>query len=206
MDQVSRPLLIVLAATIALVVLWLVALRPKPVAVDNTPLAPTKVIPRAKDAAAAANAATAKGDAAANGDTDAAPALAAVADPARPAAKISPSRSSATTAGALSGDAAVLREIRADKVLVMLFWNPQAADDRATRGVVRELDRHKGKVAVHVIPIRRVGRYRSVTQDVKVVTSPTTIIMDRKQRTRVITGLTERAELSQAVGDALAGR
>src|SRR4051812_42007306 len=64
MDQVSRPLLIALAATVALLAIWLLALRPKPVSVDATPLAPTQAIPQAKQAAASADAATARAQAA----------------------------------------------------------------------------------------------------------------------------------------------
>ena len=52
MDHVSRPLLIVLAATVALMAVWVVALRPKPPAVESTPLAPTKAISQASQASA----------------------------------------------------------------------------------------------------------------------------------------------------------
>jgi len=55
-------------------------------------------------------------------------------------------------------------------------------------------------------PIGRVGQYDSITRGVRIVQAPTTIVIDRNRRTRVITGLTERQELEQAVGDALAGR
>jgi aspartyl-tRNA synthetase len=57
MDQVSRPVLIALGAVLTLAALWLVVLRPKPVPVNDTPLAPTTAIPKAKAAAATAAAA-----------------------------------------------------------------------------------------------------------------------------------------------------
>jgi hypothetical protein len=211
MDQVSRPLLIALAATIALVAIWLVALKPKPPAVESTPLAPTKAIPQAKQAAATADAANAKLQTAANAadGTAAAPdAAKAGVDSTKQARPVTSSKSS-LVAGAKAArrrDGTVLRDIRAKKVIVVLFWNPAGADDIATRGVIRGLDRRNGKVAVHVVPIGRVGEYDSVTRGVHVVQSPTTIVIDRKRRTRVITGLTERQELQQAIGDALAGR
>jgi hypothetical protein len=229
MDQVSRPLLIAFAATVALLVIWLVALRPKPVSVDATPLAPTQAVPQAKQAAAssdAANAQTQAATGAAGQATTAAPAAsAATTAPAASAATTAPAATAATTpapapaaapattatddAPAASDgrrDAPILREIRDGKVVVVLFWNATAADDIATRGAIRDLDLHGGKVAVHVVPISRVGEYPAITQGVTIAGSPTTLVIDRKRRTRVIAGLSEPQELAQAVGDALAGR
>ncbi|HUR84740.1 MAG TPA: hypothetical protein VMY78_05300 [Solirubrobacteraceae bacterium] len=204
MDQVSRPVLIALGATVVLLVVWLAALRPKPVSVSNTPLAPTKVIPKAKAAAAAADAATAKTQATV-GETPVAAATPAA--PAATAATPATAAPAAKPAAALPRlDGPVLRDIRAGKVVVMLFWNAKGADDIATRGVIRDLDRHDGKVAVHIVPISRVGRYPAITEGAKITQSPTTLVIDRKRRTRVIAGLSEERELSQAVGDALAGR
>ena len=40
----------------------------------------------------------------------------------------------------------------------------------------------------------------------KIAQYPTTLVIGRKGTTRVIVGLTEPREISQAVGDALAGR
>jgi hypothetical protein len=203
---------------VAFVAVWFVALRPKPVPVNDTPLAPIKQIPKAKAAAAASDAANAKLQAAA-GRVDAAKAQApaaaatpAAATPAvtssKPAVPVTASKPSAASAAKVdaSRNAAVLRDFRAKKVVVMLFWNAKGADDIATRGVIRGLNRHHGKVAVHIVPITRVGQYDAVTRGVHVVESPTVVIIDRKRHTRVITGLTEPQELDQAVGDALAGR
>jgi len=211
MDQVSRPLLIVLAATVALAAIWLVALKPKPLAVKSTPLASTKAIPKAEQAAAAADAANAKLRAQANASDRAAAAPDAAkagVDPTTQGRAVTSSKPSRVAGAKAAGrrDATVLRDIRAKKVVVMLFWNANSADDIATRGVIRDLDRRNGKVAVHVAPIGRVGEYDSLTRGVQVVQSPTTIVIDRKRHTRVITGLTESQELKQAVGDALAGR
>jgi hypothetical protein len=226
MDQVSRPMRIALAATLALVAIWFVALRPKPVPVAATPLAPTQAIQPAQQAASAASAATAQAQAAgtataaqtpagatpATGATTAATG-ATTAAPAASATTSTPAASAATSAAtsapsATDGrrDGAILRDIRAGKVVVVLFWNAQAADDIATRGAIRDLDLHGGKVTVHVVPISRVGEYPSITQGVTIAESPTTLVIDRKRHTRVIAGLSEPQELAQAVGDALAGR
>jgi len=81
-----------------------------------------------------------------------------------------------------------------------------AAGHKRQAAVVRGLSRHGGKVAFHVVPISRVGEYESITRGVTVNQSPTTLVIDRKRRSRAIVGLSERGELTQAVGDALAGR
>ncbi|MEA2154534.1 MAG: hypothetical protein QOE11_674 [Solirubrobacteraceae bacterium] len=208
MDQVSRPLLIALGGMVALLAVWLVALRPKPVSVGSTPLAPVQAIPKARAAAAASDAANAKVQAATGGAAAAtAPAPAAAAPAANPASAPQPAAAARPAAGSPAAarplDRGVLRDIHAGKVVVVLFWAAQGADDIATHGAVRALARHHGKVAIHVVPIARVGRYPSITKGVTIAQSPTTLIIDRKRHARVITGLSEPRELSQAVDDAL---
>ncbi|HEV7808643.1 MAG TPA: hypothetical protein VGO80_22755 [Solirubrobacteraceae bacterium] len=212
MPAISRPLLILMAATFALMALWLVALRPKPVAVEDTPLAATREIAKAKAATAIADAANAKIRAAAGegGAGAAAPSTNAAATPSTPPASgqsktaAKPERASRATAA--GRDAAVVRDVKRGKVVVLLFWNPAGADDLAVRGALRDLDLHGGKVVVRVVPITRVAQYASITSGVKIAQSPTTVVIGRRRQTRVIVGLTEPREISQAVGDALAGR
>jgi hypothetical protein len=208
MAQVSRPMLIALAATVALAAVWLVALRPKTADVAATPAAPVTAIGQAKDAAGIsdatndklANATDAAGSAAIPGATTT-PATPATTAAAKPATK------SAVAAEAAAGgraEAAVMRDIRRGRVVVLLFWNAKGSDDRATRDAVRGLRRHGGKVTVHVEPISRVARFESITRGVTVNQSPVTLVIDRKRRTRAIVGLSERGEITQAVDDALA--
>jgi hypothetical protein len=211
MDQVSRPLLIVLASTIVLAALWLVALRPKAPDVADTPAAPVTAIAKAKDASAASDAANAKVQAGIDRSEGATPAQGAAA-PAQSAA--ASGQTAATPAGSAAAtpatngkrDAAIVREVGAGKVVVMLFWNAKGADDIATRGALRGVSSHGGRVAVHVVPIADVGRYPAITQGVTIAQTPTTLVIGRKRKTRVIAGLSEPHELTQAVGDALAGR
>jgi hypothetical protein len=217
MDQVSRPMLIALAATIALAAIWLVALRPKPADVAGTPAAPVTAIAPARDASAASDAANAKvqdatGGAQATTPAATKPAAAAPAPaPGTPAKAAAPAKPAAPTIkpaikAATEREAPVVRDIRRGKVVVMLFWSATGADDIATRGVVRDLSRHHGKVAVYVVPLSRVGQYESITKGVTISQSPTTLVIDRDRRVRSIVGLTELGELTQAVDDALLGR
>jgi len=210
MANVSRPMLIALAATVALLAVWLVALRPKPVAVEKTPLGPTKAIPAAKKASAASDAANAKLQAAAKAG-DASPAApAAAAKPATANAVAQSAAKAGSPAEVRSGETkrerVVLREIRQGKLVVMLFWSAAGADDVATRGAIRSVNRRNGKVKVHVIPIGRVGDYGTVTRGITIAQSPTTLIIGRNGRARTIVGLTEPEELRQAVADAVAKR
>jgi hypothetical protein len=204
MDSVSRPLLIALGGVLVLLAIWLVALRPKPVALNDTPLAATQEIPKAKAAVTASAEANAKLQAA-TGEPAAQTAPAANgAAPANGTAAAPADKPATRAAGRLDGS--IVREMRQGKIVVVLFWNAKGADDIATRGVLRDLDRHAGKVTVHVVPVSRVARYPAITQGVTIAQSPTTLVIGHKRNTRVITGLSEPRELTQAVGDALAGR
>lgn len=207
-------MLVALAATIALAAIWLVALRPKPADVADTPAAPVTAIAPARDASAASDAANAKVQEATAGDQATTPAAGVTSTPATAAA---PAKAAAPAAAAVPAikpaikaatkrEVPVLRDIRRGKVVVMLFWSATGADDIATRGVVRDLSRHHGKVAVYVIPLSRVGQYESITKGVTISQSPTTLVIDRRRRVRSIVGLTETGELTQAVDDALLSR
>jgi type II secretory pathway component HofQ len=210
MPPISRPLLILMASTVALLALWVVALRPKPVPVQDTPLAATREISKAQQAVAKSAAANAKLQAASGGSAAgaAAPAQAA-AKPAAAAPKSVASAAKPAAATRTAGqrrDAAVVRDLKRGKIVVLLFWNPAAADDVAARGALRELDLHGGKVVVRVVPISRVAQYASVTSGVKITQSPTTLVIGREGHARASVGLTDPHEISQTVGDARAGR
>lgn len=208
-------MLIALAATVVLAALWLVALRPKDdAASDSAPIPPQiEAIDKAKDAAANTDAATAATQAASAAAGESAPAAQpatanpATANPNAPApltaAKADEERATATSANA---ERRVLSAMGANKVVVLLFQNSKGADDRAVRRIVRGLDRHNGRVVVDVAPVSRVGAYESVTRGITVTQSPTTVIIDRDRRARLIVGLSDKREMSQAVGDALSGR
>jgi hypothetical protein len=60
MEEFKRPLLIVAAATLILIALFVSMPRPHPVAVKNTPLAPISQIEKARQAAAISDAANAR--------------------------------------------------------------------------------------------------------------------------------------------------
>ena len=199
---------IVLAGAVLFLVVWMVALRPggeeevpAPAAAPNVQTgapavsAPGKTVEQAQAAAdaAAANAAASAGEA-----NPAVPELASGSGKAPQPATV---KTEAPKVDKSSGlPLSVLRAIADKKVLVMLFWNPKAADDRAVR---RELRHVKGKgIFKHVANVKSVSRYASITRGVNLAQSPTVVVVDRKLRATPMTGFVDTSEIRQAVADA----
>jgi hypothetical protein len=91
--------------------------------------------------------------------------------------------------------------VDAGKVVVVLFWNKNASDDRATRRGLRSIDLHGGKVVASAVPIGDVGRYEAITRGVQVLESPTLLVIGAGGKARAITGYTQAKEIDQAVSD-----
>jgi hypothetical protein len=205
MSQISPPIRIVLACAIGLVAAWMLFLRPQaepavppaattPAAAAGGEAATTaagSVVEQANAAKAAteAQAATAAGEsAAAPATTGGTPAT-----PAKPAAK-----------GKAAGlPTAVASAIADHKVVVLLFWSPRAADDRAVRKELAGVDRHGRKVVVHAAPMKRFARYQGITRGAAVEQSPTVVVVDRDRKVETLVGFVDRVSIDQAVTDAL---
>jgi cytoskeletal protein RodZ len=213
-------MLIALAATVVLAVVWMGVLRPR--AVESTTAevtAPAKVATQAAAAAAATDATNAATEAAADAVADpsassssSASTPAAQAAPTAttptPAAKAAPKQEKASKADAAKPaakdpQAAILADLDAKKVVVLLIWDKAGADDRAARDSVRDLDRRDGKVAVHVASVQDVGELDAITQGVDVTQTPTTIIVAPDGTARTVVGLTDPTEVAQLVREAL---
>jgi hypothetical protein len=213
-------MLIALAATVLVAASWMLFLRPR--AVESTTsqvTAPARVADKARKAAAATDKASAATDAASKDVADATASASPKSVASAPAATEAPkaaAKKAAATAPAKpattpkpvkpEGEAAVLADLDAHKVVVLLFWDRSGADDRAARDAVEALSTHDGKVAIHVVPVQDVGHYGSVTQGVNVAQSPTTIVISRDAKARSLAGLTDPTEVEQLVREALAGK
>ena len=55
----------------------------------------------------------------------------------------------------------VLKAIGDRKVVVLLFWSPKAAEDKAVRKALASIDRHDGKVLAHATHVKRIARLRA---------------------------------------------
>jgi len=109
----------------------------------------------------------------------------------------------ARAAGARQEDA-VLRDLRAGRVSVLVLWDRGGADDRAARRAALGLDRRDGRVRVHVAPVARVAGFARITRSVAISQAPTTIVISPRGRARTVVGITEHGEVDQLVRDALA--
>jgi hypothetical protein len=99
----------------------------------------------------------------------------------------------------------ILAELDRGHTAVVLFVGKTAKDDSAVRRAVKAIDRHHGKVDVHVLPLSRVGRYEAITRGVTVHQSPTVLVISKQRAARAIVGFTTVAELDQLVNDVRRG-
>ena len=215
MSQISPPIRILLAASLVLMTAWFVFLRPGPVAVtpppQPAPAAPAgsgfkTAVDGAKDATGTANAASAAAAAAngtgGTGGTVAEPSNAG-ATSTTTGAKPAPAKAAATKTDAeLELPPSVQKAVDKKKVLVMLFWNKRAFDDQAVRRELRGIDRHKGKVKVHVASINDVARYAPITRGVNLEQSPTIVVVKGKTADSLV-GFVDRDSINQSVSDVL---
>jgi hypothetical protein len=215
-DKLSLPFRILLAVFVVFAVVWFLVLRPKP-AEDVEPATSSApgVTGLANDAAKAqkavdaAKVAAARSEAAANAvggsSTTAKPsapsakAPAATAKPVKPAKPAKPGLADNAATGDPSGP--LLASVDAGKVVVLLFWNKNASDDRATRQGLRSIDLHHGKVVASAVPLADVGRYEAITRGARVLESPTLLVIGAGGKARAITGYTQAKEIDQAVSD-----
>jgi hypothetical protein len=206
-DQVSRPLLIALLATVVMAAGWMAFMRPA--AVESTTeevTAPAQVATQAAEAAKATDAASAATEAA-TAEPSATPAQTQTQAPAakaqKAAAPADTGKKAQPKAEKPDAQAKVLAAMDSGKVVVLLFWDKAGADDRAARDAAKDVDRRDGKVVVHVVDVRDVGRYDSVTQGVTVAQTPTTMVISPDGTARTIAGLSEPTEVDQLVREAL---
>jgi hypothetical protein len=221
-DKISLPFRILLVVFCVFAVLWFVVLRPK-AAGDAEPAATpapgvtglATAADKAKKAVDASKVAAARDEAAANavGGSSTTKPSATTAKPsatttkpsattAKPAAPAKPAKPGLAD-DAAPGDPSrpLLASVDAGKVAVVLFWNKNASDDRATRQGLRKIDLHHGKVVASAIPLADVGRYEAITSGAQVLESPTVLVIGAGGKARAITGYTQAKEIDQAVSD-----
>jgi hypothetical protein len=226
MSQISPPIRILLVCAVAFLAAWMLFLRPSTDAGDpaaDTPVATTpveaggeqaeslagKTVEQANEAQAAEDARTAE-VAGATGEPATTPAAGAgttAAQAAQPeGASAKPGKLTAKAAAAGGLPLRVLKAIGDHKVVVLLFWSPKSADDKAVRKALASIDRHDGKVLAHATHIKRIAAYGQITRGANVEQSPTVLVIDRKMRVVPLVGYVDRVTIDQAVTDALGKR
>jgi hypothetical protein len=221
MSQISPPIRILLVCAVAFMAAWMLFLRPKDDAgtpATATPTAPStrpveaggdKADSLAGKAVEQANEATAAQDARAEelaggaGETAATPSVTAATPAGDPAVADEPGKLTKKAAEAGGLPLRVLRGIADRKVVVLLFWKPQAAEDKAVRSALTGIDRHKGKVLAHATHVKRIAAYGQITRGADVEQSPTVVVVDRNRKVETLVGFVDRTSIDQAVTDAL---
>jgi hypothetical protein len=203
MANVPRPLIALLVATVAFAALWVVALKPSSSSSGGSHGAGTyqSAVTKAHQAVAISNQASAAhgGTVATSPAVTPQPSAAAPPKPAvRHLARLSPSGTHRLNV--------VERALSAHKVIALLFYNPAAADDQAVKKELGAVPAHGGAVVKLAVPLSELSRYGVVANQVPVSTSPTLVLIDRKQRATTIVGFADGFEISQRVADALAAR
>jgi hypothetical protein len=219
MAHVSRPLIALLIATVVLLALWLVALKPGGSGTggsSNQGLshyqadinAAHHAVTTANAASAAAGASAAPGSPAAAAPTHTATApvkraasTATVKPPAGARPSVKPAAGARSAASRLT---AVQRALHLHKVVALLFLNPAAPDDWAVGQELARVSSHGGKVFKLAVPLSEIGRYAAITNQVPVNFSPTLVLVAPNGQANEIVGYADPFEISQRVEDALA--
>ena len=225
MSQISPPIRILLVCAVAFMAAWMLFLRPSTDAgtpAADAPAATTppvaaggdkadsfagKAVEKANEATAAQDAraeelAGGAGETAATPDTGGTAVTPAPAgEPAATGAKPGKLDAKAAAAGGLP--LRVLKAIGDHKVVVLLFWSPKSADDKAVRKALANIDRHNGKVVAHATHLKKIARYGQITRGANVEQSPTIVVVDRKMKVDTLVGYVDRVTIDQAVTDAL---
>lgn len=97
---------------------------------------------------------------------------------------------------------AVIRALRAHRVVAMLFFNPAGADDRSVRAELASIPTHHGRVLVLAAPLSELSSYPSITAQVPITGSPTLVVIDRTGGAVPLVGFQARFAIEQTVQDA----
>lgn len=214
MDQVSRPVQVLLLATVMFAAVWFLALRPKGAeetaapapAAQEAPAAPgaeglANAVEQARDAVGQANGAQADPQASAPPAADPAPATGGAT-----ARQPAPNGAGAPRAQAsASGPAGAARRALADhKALAIAFVDPFTADARAVAEELRHVSRFGGRAFLASAPLADLADYGFITRGVEVTVAPTVVIVAPDRTATTIVGFTDRGEIQQRLADALA--
>jgi hypothetical protein len=205
-SQISPPIRIVLVAAVALIGVWMLFLRPKTPTPTAKPSAPatapgvkglTNDVAKAKAAAATQEASDAKVQSA-TGEESVAGTKSGAATPGAKGAAAKPA--AGDTAGL---PVRVQKALDHHKVLVIGFFNPKSADDRAVRRAVGKVDRWEGQVVVQKASVNSVARYSKIARGADVTQSPTVVVVDRNAKAERLVGFQDTRSIDQAVVDAM---
>lgn len=205
MAQISMPIRIVAVGALVFMALWMVALRPKtavePVAPAVAPAAAQpqtaagRAVEAARDAAGTAN------DAARRNAGEPAPVTPGT-SPGAPASTPTAKPAGGETAAAVGALGPVRTALAKNQVVALLFWDPKNDVDRAVRRALTSATSATKGVAVVSTTTGHLTRYGRITRAVRVLGTPTIIVVDANGQARSITGFVDSRVIAQAIADA----
>jgi hypothetical protein len=203
MNSVSKPLLGVLLAAVALFAGVFVFFKGHSASTGGTPNSGVyqSAIGQAKQAVKTSNAANAALGAPVSTTPVKAPSHPAAAKttgwaPAHTAQHVAPAPKPAPTAQAQGQVNQVEDAVSDHKVVGLLFYNPAATDDQAVKGELAAAATRPGVVKV-AVPVSAISKFTMLTNTVPVTSSPTLILIDRGGNASTITGFADRFEIAQ---------
>ena len=112
--------------------------------------------------------------------------------------------------GAPVQEAAVQSQLKAGRTVIILFWTPSGADDKAVHlelQLLNAIDKKFGRkankeLAVHYAHANEVGEFGSITRSLQVLQTPTMLVISPSGNTKTITGLTDAYAIQQAISEA----
>lgn len=220
----SRSLIALLVGTVVFFALWLVALKPSGSSSSGSSSSSQGLgqyqsdINKAHQAVQISNASNAasgndgtspaaSSPAASGGSAPATKATATTSSTTRSASKPSlpvTSKTGQHSPAAMARLSTVQRALAQHKVVAMLFFNPQAADDQAVKQELAGVPTHHGQVVKLTIPLSEASNFTAVTQQVPVNFSPTLVLIAPNGQAGEIVGYSDQFEIAQRVDDALA--
>lgn len=121
---------------------------------------------------------------------------------ARPPARRAAVKEAKKAAKADDPQSRVLRAIAARKVVVLFFGQTRSADDKVTRRAVKALGRDGDGVRVFTASINDISDYARVVSTLGIEQSPSTVVIDRAGKARLVQGFLDAGSLRQLVADA----
>jgi hypothetical protein len=112
-----------------------------------------------------------------------------------------PARRPAAPARVTSPDR-VTSALAARKTVVLLFYG-RGSDDQAMRREMAKVERRGSRVMVLSAPVDTVSRFSVITAGVRVLQSPSVVVVGPTRKARVLPGFTDSTEIDQAVESAL---
>lgn len=205
MSHASRPLLALLAATVLVFMLWIVALKPHSSGSAGTGGSKGQAAYQSDINAAhqAVNASNGAG-AADGGQLSTSSSRTQTAQGSTPSSKPAPSKAPRVKVSAAAPPTEIVQQaIEAHKVLALLFYNPNGPDDQLVRQELAAVPTYGGAVVKVTIPIDQLSQYTNLLSQVPITTTPTLVLINSSQQASTIVGFADSLEIDQRVTDAL---